>query len=85
MFALSILCKAKRSYLENLDIKNLNDNRKFYSTVKPLFIHKVRSIDYIALNENDLIIRNQYKIANIFNTFLDPFLLLLEKKLISLN
>ena len=66
---ISILCKAKGSYFENLDIKNLSDNRKFWGTVKPLFSNKVRSNDYITLNENDLLIRNEYKIANIFNTF----------------
>ena len=65
----SILRKAKRSYFENLDIKNLSDNRKFWGTIKPLFSNKVRSNDYIILNENDLLIRNEYKIANIFNTF----------------
>ena len=65
----SILRKAKRSYFENLDIKNLSDNRKFWGTVKPLFSNKVRSNDYITFNENDLLIRNEYKIANIFNTF----------------
>ena len=65
----SILRKAKRSYFENLDIKNLSDNRKFWGTVKPLFSNKVRSNVYITLNENDLLIRNEYKIANIFNTF----------------
>ena len=65
----SIPRKAKRSYFENLDIKNLSDNRKFWGTIKPLFSNKVRSNDYITLNENDLLIRNEYKIANIFNTF----------------
>ena len=65
----SILRKAKRSCFENLDFKNLSDNRKFWGTVKPLFTNKVRSNDYITLNENDLLIRNEYKIANIFNTF----------------
>ena len=66
---ISILRKAKRSYFENLDIKNLSGNRKFWGTVKPLFSNKVRSNDNITLNENDLLIRNEYKIANIFNTF----------------
>ena len=65
----SILRKAKRSCFENLDFKNLSDNRKFWGTVKPLFTNKVRSNDYITLDENDLLIRNEYKIANIFNTF----------------
>ena len=66
---ISILRKAKRSYLENLDIKNLSDNRKFWGTVKPPFSNKVRSNDYITFNENDMLIRNGYKIANIYYTF----------------
>ena len=65
----SILRKARRSYFENLDIKNLSDKRKFWDSVKPLFSNKVRSNDYITLKENDLLIRNEYRIANIFNTF----------------
>ena len=64
-----ILRKAERSYFENLDIKNLSDNRKFWGAVKPLFSNKVRSNDYITLKENDLLIRSEYKMANIFNTF----------------
>ena len=47
----SILRKAKRSYFENQDIKNLSDNRKFGGTVKPLFSNKVRSNDYITLKK----------------------------------
>ena len=61
-----ILRKVKRSYFENLDIKNLSGNRKFWGTVKPLFSNKVRSNDYITLNENNLLIRNEYKIAKYF-------------------
>ena len=38
----SIPRKAKRSYFENLDIKNVSDNRKSWGTVKPLFSNKVR-------------------------------------------
>ena len=64
-----ILRKAKRSYFENLDINNLSDSRKFWGTVKPLFSNKVRLNDYITLKENDLLIRSEYKITNIFNTF----------------
>ena len=66
---ISVLRKTKRSYFENLYIKNLSDNRKFWGTVKPLSSSKLRSNDYITLNQNYLLIRNKYKIANIFNTF----------------
>ena len=66
---ISILRKAERSYFENLDIKNLIDSRKFWGTLIPFFSNKVRSNDHIKLNGNDLLIRNEYKIANTFHTF----------------
>ena len=38
----SILRKSKKCYYENLDTKNIMDNKKFWGTVKPLFLNKVR-------------------------------------------
>ena len=38
------------------------------ASCKTIFSDKVRSNDYITLNENDLLIGIEYKIANIFNT-----------------
>ena len=49
----STLCKSKKPYFENLYIKNLNDNRKFGGSVKPLFLNKVKSNVHVALREND--------------------------------
>ena len=65
----SILRKSKECYNENLDTKNITDNKKFWGTVKPLFSNKVRSNTYITLNEDEKLIKNEYQIANIFNTF----------------
>ena len=66
----SIFRQAKRLYFENVEFKNLSGSRKFQGTVKLLFSNKIRSKDSIALNEDDILTRNEYKIANIFNTFL---------------
>ena len=33
----SILCKSKKCYFENLDTKNITGNKKFWGTVEPLF------------------------------------------------
>ena len=63
------LRKSKKYYYENLDNKNIADNKKFWGTVKPLFSNKVRSNTYITLNEDEKLIKNEYQIANIFNTF----------------
>ena len=65
----SILRKSKKCYYENLDTENMTDNKKLGGTVKPLFSNKVRSTTYITLNEDERLIKNEYQIANIFNTF----------------
>ena len=52
----SILCKSERAYFENLDIKNLSCIRKI----------KCPNKSKLKLS----VIRNEYKIANIFDNFL---------------
>ena len=59
----SITRKAKRSYYENLDVKEITDSKKFWATVKPLFSNKIKSTEYITLEENDK------ELARIFNEF----------------
>ena len=65
----SILRKSKKCYHENLDTKNITDNKKFWGTVEPLFSNKVRSNTCITLNENKKLVKNEYQRTNIFNTF----------------
>ena len=64
------LRKSKKYYYENLDNKNIADNKKFWGTVKPLFSNKIRSNTCITLNEDGKLIKIEYQIVNIFNTFL---------------
>ena len=61
--------KAKRSYYENLDLKSITDSKKFWATVKPLFSNKIKSTEYITLEENGKIITNDKELARIFNDF----------------
>ena len=65
----SILRKSKKNYYENLDTNNITDNKKFWGAMKPLFSDKVKSSTYIALNEDEKLIKHEYETANIFNTF----------------
>ena len=65
----SILRQSKKCYYENLDTKNITANKKFWGTVKPFFSNKVGSNTYITLNEDEKLIKNEYQIANILNTF----------------
>ena len=41
------LKKAMGSYYENLDLKDINDNKKFWATVKPVFSNKIKSAENI--------------------------------------
>ena len=65
----SILCKSRKFYNENLDTKNITDNKRLEGAVNSLFSKKVRSSTYITLNEDEKLIKNEYQIANIFKTF----------------
>ena len=62
----SILRESKKCYYENLDTKNITDNKKFWGTVKPVFSNKVRSNTYITLNEDEKSIKNSQHFQHIF-------------------
>ncbi len=64
-----ILKKAKKEYYNNIDIKLLNDNRKFWKNIKPFFSEKQKKLSKLILVENDLIISNDCKISEILNDF----------------
>ena len=48
-----VLKKAKQNYYENLDLKDINNNKKFWATVKPLFSNKSKSAENIYLDESE--------------------------------
>ena len=65
----SLVKKAKQNYYENLDLKDINDNKKFWATVKPLLSNKIKSAENIFLDESGEIIRNEVKVADVFNNY----------------
>ena len=65
----SLIKKAKLNYYENLELKDINDNKKFWPTVKPLFSNKIKSAENIYLDESGEIIRNEKEVANVFNQY----------------
>ena len=69
IICVSLVKKAKRNYYENLDLNDINDNKKFWVTVKPLFSNKIKSADNIFLDELEEIIRNEVKVANVFKKY----------------
>ena len=72
----SNLRKSKKSYYENLDSKNITDNKKFCGIVKPHSLNKVRSNTYIAFNEGEILLKHEYEIFNLFSLKLFQILVL---------
>ena len=64
-----LLKRAKRKYCDNIDIKNLVDNRKFRKNIKPLFSEKQKKLSKITLIDNDVIVSDDKQLAEIFNNF----------------
>ena len=60
---------AKKAYYSNLSIKDVNDNKKFWKTVKPLFSEKVNKNENITLVENNNMISSEIEIAEKLNAF----------------
>ena len=58
---------AKKAYYSNLSIKDVNDNKKFWKIVKPLFSEKVNANENITLVENNNIISSEIEIAEKLN------------------
>ena len=65
-----LLRKTKKSYFENLNAKNVTDNRTFWKTVVPLFTNKVSRGEKIILTEVEIHISDDKKICKISNNFI---------------
>ena len=61
--------KERKSFYENLDIKNILDNRLFWKTMKPFFSDKGGDKNGIKLVENDELISEDCEVAETFNNF----------------
>ena len=51
--------KAKLDYLENLNKKNINDNKSFWKAIKPFLSYKVRSTNKMTLLDKEEIIMGE--------------------------
>ena len=65
----TLLRKAKRDYYENLELGKVNDSKKFWNTVKPVFGNKVTTRSNITLIDNEKLITSEIELAKIFNKY----------------
>ena len=68
-YCTSLFKKEKKAYYNNLDMKSIADNRKFWKTIKPLFSDKHFGTNNISLLDGDEIISNDADVARKFNVF----------------
>ena len=62
-------CEKVRDYYNNLNEKNVCDNRKFWKVVKPLLSNKIASNKKITLAEGEEIIKTDQASAEVLNNF----------------
>ena len=68
-FCVKLLRQNKKNYFNNIDVKDLNDNKKFWKTIKPKFSNKTKTVDTIILTENNKIIKDEKLIAETFKNY----------------
>ena len=68
-YCVKLLKKSKQNFYNNLDVKQVTDNRLFWRTIKPNFSDKIKKNENIILVENDKIISDELEIAETFNNY----------------
>ena len=66
-YCVSLLRKSKKKYYENLDERNLMDNKLFWKTIKPSFFDKIVKRDRIHLTENGEVAKTELETAETLN------------------
>ena len=65
----SLLHQNKKDYFEALDVKFVTGNKMFWKTVAPLFSNRSKASNKITLTENEKLIMNDQKCAEVFNNY----------------
>ena len=65
----NFLKESKTRHFNNLNVKDVSENKRFWKTIKPFFTDKAKNRNNIILNENNQTIREYEKICKIFKTY----------------
>ena len=68
-YCVSLLRKSKRGHHENLNKKNITNNKLFWKSVKDLVSDKSRIRDRIIISEKDEILKTESETAETLNSF----------------
>ena len=68
-FCTNLLKKSKHNYFGQLDMKHLNDNRKFWKIIKPLFSEKEMNSNKMMIIEKDKLLSEERSITEVINNY----------------
>ena len=68
-FCVSLLKKEKKKYYNSLDLKDIENNKKFWQSVKPLFTGKSKQQTNITIIENQEVVTEKVEVAEIMNNY----------------
>ena len=68
-FCSKLYKKERKKYYNNIDLKQVNDNKRFWDTVKPFLSEKSKCYSKISLVENNKLITDDDKIATCFSNY----------------
>ena len=73
-----VVYKKRKKYYENLNVKNITDNKVFWKTVKPFLSEKGNPSSKITLVEGEAIISEDNDVAQYLNKFFSDTVKLLD-------
>ena len=61
--------KSKEKLLNNLNVRNITDNKQFWNTVEPFFSSKVGDNERVTLIEADKVVSEDREVAETFKSY----------------
>ena len=68
-YCVSLLWKSKKKYYENLDERNVMDNKLFWKARKPSFFNEIVTRDRINFTENGKVVKTELETGETLNSF----------------
>ena len=63
--------KAKKNYFDNLNVRNIPDNKQFWNIMKPFFSSKVGDNERITLIEGDRVVPEGREVAETIKSYFE--------------
>ena len=68
-FCVTLLRRTKKDYYQNLNVKDISDNKKFWKTIKSCFSNKGLNSNKMLLKEKGELVLDEKQLASIMNKF----------------